>query len=271
MHNTKTIPIRRMVLVVNEVKQSVQQQLPSILENCNRAGMHTTMHPLSQLDILKTDDYDAIVSVGGDGTLLSVVPYALATKKTIIGVNCGRLGFLTMYSVEDFVQALPLFLQGNYKTVRRHILQAQTCDRTTFFALNDIVIKSKALRLVPLDVYLNSGVWVTHARSDGMIFCTSTGSTAYNLSAHGPVLHPSSSTWCMTPICPHDFFNRTLVFDNSIHLYVKTKEDVEVVVDGKKLPNIKLPLTLGIAKKTIVFTQPDNFSYFENLRTKFNW
>ena len=133
------------------------------------------------------------------------------------------------------------------------------------------MLKSKALRLIVLEAHLPSGTLVTRARSDGMIFCTSTGSTAYNLSAHGPVLHPSSNAWCMTPICPHDFFNRTMVFDNSVQLTIASNDNIEVVCDGKKVPQITFPLIIGITEETISFIQPDNFSYFDNLRAKFNW
>ena len=271
MTQAKTCAIQKILLIFNEAKERVRQQLPVLMAACQTEGLQVSSHPLDSLGNIKVPTCDAIVSVGGDGTLLSTARYAHNMNKPLLGINCGHLGFLTPYAVQDFIQALPHLHQGLYKTTRRYLIQAQDASKSTFYALNDIVIKSKALRLVPLSVYINEGICVTRTRSDGMIFCTATGSTAYNLSASGPVLHPTSRMWCMTPICPHDFFNRTLVFDHTTTLRIESEDDTEIVTDGKRMPDKRLPLILHIAKKIVTFIKPDHFSFFENLRSKFNW
>ncbi len=271
MYNTKNTPIQKLIIILNETKFKARQQVPTLQKLLAQFGIQTSTYTLYQLASIPFDTCDAIMSVGGDGTILSLAPYALRHQKPIIGINCGHLGFLTMYSIQALSEHLPNLVKCDYQPSSRHLLKAVTGDQSVLFALNDIVLKSRALRLVNLEIELPSGLLVTRTRSDGMIFCTSTGSTAYNLSAHGPVLHPSSSTWCMTPICPHDFFNRTLVFDNSIQLVIHSKDNVEVVRDGRKYPSPLLPLTIGIAEETVSFVQPNDFSYFDNLRTKFNW
>lgn len=272
MCNGKALQINSIVLVANEYKPRALEALDPIKEQFQKQGIAADAFVLKQIDQIPFEKYQAIVSIGGDGTLLQLASYALNANKPIIGVNCGHMGFLTMYTPESLTEHILSLKKGLYGYSKRHLLEAQCADGWKFQALNDIVIKSSILRLVDLKIYLPNNTLVSHTRSDGMIFATSTGSTAYNLSAHGPVLHPETNTWCMTPICPHDFFNRSLVFDASVQIVVHTHSKIDLVIDGKKLENKhNLPLRIGTAKKTLTLITPQSFSFFQNLRTKFNW
>ena len=158
---------------------------------------------------------DALVVLGGDGTLLGVSHLVARRGVPVLGVNFGSLGFLTEIALPELYPALDGVLRGGYEYEERRMLHAEVrCNgrtRETGDVLNDVVITKAALsRIIELDVSVD-GLFVSAFRADGLIVSSPTGSTAYNLAAGGPILHPSLPAIVLTPICPHMLTNRPLV------------------------------------------------------------
>lgn len=219
---------------------------------------------------------DACCVVGGDGTLLSVVLEALTEQVPILGINVGKLGFLTTLSPEEARAQFVECLAGHYTETRRILLECRNSLGETVWALNDVVIKQACWeRLLGLNVYCN-GEWINRYASDGLIFTTPTGSTAYNLSANGPLIHPMAEVIGMTPICPHTLSNRTVIFPHHVRLKVEccdTEIQPQVAIDGKiKWDTASaLPLTLSIAPKHLSLLQTKKYTYFDIVRSKLKW
>jgi NAD+ kinase len=186
-------------------------------------------------------EVDLIISVGGDGTLLSIARAAGTREVPILGVNLGRLGFLTEINVDELYPTLEKMLAGNVETVSRMRLEvvARRGDRERgrYLALNDAVITKTALsRMVDLEAWAD-GVKVTTYHADGLIVSTPTGSTAYSLSAGGPLLLPGLEAMVLTPICPHSLTQRPIVLPQTarIEIIVDTRGgEVALTVDGQE-------------------------------------
>lgn len=226
------------------------------------------------------DNADMLIVLGGDGTLISSVRIIDNKEIPILGVNLGRLGFLTETKIEELEKTLDRILSGDYKTEKR----LKLCSRVllsgeeTFKSsvINDIVINKGALaRIIDIDVYIGD-LFVNTYRADGLIISTPTGSTAYNLAAGGPIVYPTQNNIIITPICPHSLSNRPIVVDGDLEIRLKVKNDDERVFltyDGQ----IGKRLTNGeevIIKKSSHYVNlivSSNRNYFALLREKLGW
>ena len=224
---------------------------------------------------------DLVVVLGGDGTMIATARMLGDREVPVLGVNLGTLGYLAEFNVEELIPALATIIErGTYCVDRRVMLTAEIHrgDKQLLRnrVLNDVVISKSALaRIIEIEVWLNK-LFVNTFRADGLIVSTPTGSTAYNLSAGGPIIYPSMNAIVVTPICPHTLSNRPLVVadDSQIEIILKTqKEDVAVTLDGQ----VGFPLEAGdcvtIRKSDTTFNlvQPANRNYFEVLRGKLRW
>jgi len=226
------------------------------------------------------DSVDLIVVLGGDGTMIAAARMLDNRDVPVIGINYGSLGYLTEVRVEEMTAALDAALAGNYRLDRRMMLAAELSRGTEQLlrnrVLNDVVISKSALaRIIEIETRLD-GQFVNCFRADGLIVSTPTGSTAYNLSAGGPIMYPSMNAIVITPICPHTLSNRPLVVpdDAEIELVLKTaKEDVALTLDGQVGYAMELDDRVVIRKSRTAFNlvQPVNRNYFEVLRGKLRW
>ncbi len=191
---------------------------------------------------------DVAVTVGGDGTIIHTAKYAAKSNKPLIGVNVGRLGFAANLEPENITELIRL-LNGEYETEKRMLLQVTVTDKdgnnSEYIAVNDaIVARGQLSRIIDISVYLDNSVISTY-RADGLLFSTPTGSTAYSLSAGGPVIYPEMDCILLTPVCPHSLISRSVLFDSNacLSVTVKCPENASVVltVDGEK--NIKISET----------------------------
>jgi NAD+ kinase len=214
--------------------------------------------------------------IGGDGTLLSVVREAALHGVPIIGVNRGSLGFLTTFSPEEARLDFEQLLKGSFHVDHRAMLACSVADEPPGLALNDIVIKDQlSSRLVHLEVFAD-GELVTDYVCDGLIFSTATGSTAYNLSAGGPIIHPAANVVAMTPICPHTLTNRSIIFRDSVRLRVHNRTvgtSVLVCIDGngELKASTDDAIDISVAKLRLPLAQQKNYSHFAVVRTKLKW
>lgn len=224
---------------------------------------------------------DLIVVVGGDGSLLSASRMAILVNTPVIGINRGRLGFLTDILPQDIETHLGAVLQGHYEEEQRFLLHTRIHDGDTVYfegdALNDVVLsRGNETHLVEFDVTVNQQL-VSHFRSDGMIVSTPTGSTAYALSAGGPIMHPQLNAIVLIPMCSHSLSSRPLVIDgeSQIELQINATNETELRVscDGHESRMVKPGQVVSIEKNAqrLRLLHPLDYHYYDTLRSKLGW
>src|SRR4030043_224777 len=223
---------------------------------------------------------EMIIVLGGDGTLLSVARLVGSHEVPILGVNLGGLGFLTEIRLEELYRVLERVIQGDFVTDERVVFHAAVIRRgerlAEFIVLNDAVINKGALaRIIDLETTIN-GEYLTTFKSDGLILSTPTGSTAYNLSAGGPIVHPSLHCIIITPICPHTLTNRPIMIpdDVEIRAMLKTKQqEVILTLDGQQGFTLEFEDVVEVKKAEgrILLIKSPYRHYFEVLREKLKW
>ena len=226
------------------------------------------------------NNVDLILVLGGDGTMIATARMLGNKKVPVLGVNYGGLGYLAEFRIEELYTALQSILDGDYRLEQRVMLSVELLRGdvalTKNRVLNDVVINKSALaRIIEIEAYMN-GQFVNSFRADGLIVSTPTGSTAYNLSAGGPVIYPSMNAVVITPICPFTLSNRPIVVpdESVIDLRLKTEnEDVALTLDGQVGFPLKSEDRVIISKSQTTFNlvQPANRNYFEVLRDKLRW
>ena len=223
---------------------------------------------------------DLVLVLGGDGTMIATARMMGDNEVPVLGVNFGGLGYLAEFRIEELYTALESILVGNYRLDKRVMLAVELMRGhehvTKNRVLNDVVInKSAVARIIRIEAYLNQQ-FVNSFRADGLIVSTPTGSTAYNLSAGGPVIFPSMNAVVITPICPFTLSNRPIVVpdDAFIELCLKTdKEEVALSLDGQVGIPLQVEDRVVIRKSQTTFNivQPTNRNYFDVLRDKLRW
>lgn len=225
--------------------------------------------------------HDLIIVVGGDGSLLSAARMAIKVNVPVIGINRGRLGFLTDILPQEIDTKLNDVIQGNYQEELRFLLQAQIHDEnSTFFegdALNDVVLsRGNETHLVEFEMYIDKR-YVCHYRSDGLIIGTPTGSTAYALSAGGPIMNPSLNAMLIVPLFSHTLSSRPLVIDGEakIDLIISKTNETNLILscDGHESHRVKQGQHVSVAKnkQQLRLLHPLDYHYYETLRIKLGW
>lgn len=270
-------PIRRLAFVVNEQKPGACELAEDLVALASSLGVETRVTRAYPLPAEHLRAMDACCVIGGDGTLLGAAPAAAETGVPLIGVNRGSLGFLTTFSADEARECLPTLLSGDFATASRALVSCQVGDAPPVLALNDILIKDASnSRLVRLEVFADDEL-VTDYLCDGLIFSTPTGSTAYNLSAGGPLIHPGAEVLAMTPICPHTLSNRAIIFRAGVTLRVRNLSEsspgLVVAADGRALPP-PLPgadLVISLSPRPLRLIQRRDHSHFAVVRAKLRW
>jgi NAD+ kinase len=223
---------------------------------------------------------DLAVVLGGDGTLLSAARAVGNRAIPLLAVNLGGLGFLTSIPVKDLFPQLEHALAGSQEVTRRRMLRVRLLRESglvaEYHALNDVVIaKSAIARIVDLEAWAGSNL-ICEYKADGLIISTPTGSTAYSLSAGGPIVYPTVNAICLTPICPHMLTNRPLIVPSEMSIRIVSRardEDAYLTVDGQ----IGSPLESGdavecsIADFDVLLIRTPDKTFFEVLRQKLKW
>tara|TARA_R100000027_G_scaffold67429_1_gene66077 strand:- start:2500 stop:3348 length:849 start_codon:yes stop_codon:yes gene_type:complete len=269
-------PLQTVALVVNRQKSGAHE-IGKQLMNLGRergVGMRMTLeHPLPQ-DFLK--GCDAVCVIGGDGTFLGVVPQAVQFNVKVLGVNLGKLGFLVTFSPDGIAREFVQILSGDYEIENRMLLEASDPVQERGICLNDVVVKqTTSSRLMLLAVFAN-GDLVNEFACDGLIFSTPTGSTAYNLSAGGPIVHPDVQGITLTPICPHTLSNRSVILSMDTEIEVRTDPESccpQVTLDGHLTFNesVAFPLKIRVPQQRVTLIHGADYSHFLTVRTKLQW
>ncbi|PLK48560.1 NAD kinase [Uliginosibacterium sp. TH139] len=222
---------------------------------------------------------DLVIVMGGDGTMLTAARALGVHQLPLVGVNQGRLGFLTDVSHEEMFERVGEIIDGRYLRERRSLLEielwrAGECIHSGM-ALNDVVLSRGEIgRMIEFELRVD-GEYIYTQRSDGMIIATPTGSTAYALSANGPILHPRLAGIVLVPLCPHALTYRPLALaqDSVVELKILGERDAMVHCDGQTIFEATLGDSIRVlrSQQGVTLLHPEDYSYFNVLREKLHW
>ena len=226
---------------------------------------------------------DILICIGGDGTLLSLSRRSYKYNKPILGINAGNLGFLTdikLFEIEEFIDKIFI---GEYRIDHRMVLDViltSPVGDKSLIAFNDVVLSRPSIEgMVNVNAFVTSKEahmvkkHLNHYYGDGVIICTPTGSTAYNLSAGGPIVYPLTEALIVTPICPHSLTERPLVLPADFEIEFESEDETIIVVDGQDIYNLKFfdSICIKIAQKGIRMIHRVERNYFDVLKQKLHW
>jgi NAD+ kinase len=272
----------------SEENKDIHNQLIQLIAHLNKKNIDLVIEEKTQKKIKLKEfesmplssigkQVDIAIVVGGDGTMLGVARTLVDSGIPLIGVNQGRFGFLADLNIDSMFDSIDNILDGLYIQDDRMLIETIVIrnNKTIYesFALNDIVIRS-GLRLIELEVMIDDS-FVHTQRSDGLIVSTPTGTTAYALSAGGPILHPNLDAITIVPISPHTLSNRPIAVsaDSEILIKIINMDEAYASIDGQiQIPlDIKDTIRIRKAKQSISILHPKDYCYFEMLRNKLNW
>lgn len=261
----------RLGLIVNDNHPEALDFARQMIETCSDLGIQCTSDfPALRLESLGTPD--ALAALGGDGTVLEAVGIGLHIDRPVIGFNLGTLGFLAEAEPEDLSQVLERLRSGSFDVIERPTLRAEV-NGLTALGVNDVVIeKIDSQRLVVLEVIIDGRKFLTY-RADGIVFATTTGSTAYAFSAGGPLVDPSIEAVLVVPVAPHSLFGRAVILPSgsTIECRVVADRPVRVSVDGRQVGTLDMEssLRIGDGSKRAKFIRFDSEPFTSRLTRKF--
>lgn len=250
----------------------IDSQCASLLPNHRVNSLHIERLP---------ERCDLVIAVGGDGTFLTAARACADFETPVVGVNLGRLGFLVDISPDALSSKLDAILNGHYQTEQRPLLQAaiiregEVIHRQT--AVNEVVVHRWVTPSMIEIVTRIDGKFLNNQRSDGLIIATPTGSTAYSLSAGGPILHPALPALVLVPLNPHMLTNRPIVIDDKVEIEISFSQTKQikalVTCDHLEIPDVRISDKIVIKKadKPINILHPEDHDFFHILRSKLNW
>ena len=285
MH-TKFKSIGLIVRTDMQSRQQEIQQVVDVLARHARVLVHCLEYeqPLGEISNISLNqlvtDVDLVISLGGDGTLLTAARAMAGKNIPLLGINLGRLGFLADVSFDNFESYIDAVMEGRYSVEKRFLIEGRFFEGdkllSTNIALNDIILHSYESSSM-IEYEISSGGDLIHVqRSDGVIVTTPTGSTAYALSGGGPIMHPSLNTLAIVPICPHTLTNRPIVLPADQPIEVCLGRDsvvAKVSYDGHSTAIVKPENRIHITRysKPLTLLHPEDYDYFQVLRAKLNW
>jgi len=273
----------KILLIVNEQKDKDFLLTEKILRLIgNRAEvylekriMNSKIADATYIDANEYHNMDIFLVLGGDGTFLSIADIASEYEIPVVGVNLGRLGFLSEIETSTLSEDIDKLLSCNYKIQERMMLSAEVANQKNVSALNDIVIArgNSLLKILEFDVYINDE-FVDHFKADGIIIATPTGSTAYSLSAGGPIVDPSMDIIIITPICPHKMYSRTIIVSNDKKVTIKncSSDDTATLMATDSRIVCEIPkgeqVVISASKNSFKLVNLHGFKFFSVLHNK---
>ncbi|MDZ4742912.1 MAG: NAD(+)/NADH kinase [Verrucomicrobiota bacterium] len=284
MNNVKAIGI-----IANSQKQESAGITRFILDAAKRRGIKAFLDTNTACLMGKEETHevkdlgrksDLIIILGGDGTLLQVAHGLKGSQTPVLGINLGGLGFLTAVGIDEAKGAMAAILAGKFITSSRAQIHVEVYrdDEPVFrsLSLNEVVIcRAEVLRTIRIDIQVDHEEFTTYA-GDGLIVSTPTGSTAYNLSGGGPVVHPEADVFVLTPICPHALANRSIVLSDRSCISARIHEQdylINLTVDGQEQFALEPTdrVVLRKAKEKVQLAKLEGYSYYQVLREKLKW
>ena len=255
-----------------------QQGCEVYIESATASHLGLTAYPIKKVEEF-AGTIDLAVVLGGDGTMLGIGRQLAGSNVPLVGINMGRLGYMTDIPIQNVQTVLPQIIAGEYEADTRTLLDAVVMRKgkeiNQALALNDVVVNRSGISgMVELAVRVN-GSFMYNQRSDGLIVSTPTGSTAYALSAGGPILHPRVAGILLAPIAPHSLSNRPIVLPQDIVVSIEVVDGREVIVnfDMQSQTDLQTGDTIEVSqsKKTITLLHPRDHSDYKTLREKLHW
>jgi NAD+ kinase len=283
-------PFRHAALVGKFNADGIREELETVARFLTRHGVAVTLeeetaantgitgYPRLDASALGAT-CDIAVVVGGDGTMLGIARRLARHDTPLVGINQGRLGFITDVALGEFEGALAAILAGAYDEEKRTMLEGGVeRDGKTIFdglALNDVIVsRGASAGMVELRIEIDGG-FVAQLRADGLIVGSPTGSTAYALSAGGPIMHPGIAGWALVPIAPHDLSNRPIVVPDSgeVQIEIAAGRDASVNFDMQSLTSLMHGDRIRVRRSAdrVRFLHPRGWSYYATLRGKLHW
>jgi len=278
------------VLHLHPDKTKVENVLPELIKylNSNRHEIHINSKDNSIYNDLgfptlnQQEDYkgiDLIISVGGDGTFIGASRNIVGTEIPILGLHLGGLGFLAEVLVNNFHEKLDEFFAGKYKIETRKILEAEVEYSThteKHFAINDILVhRSETMGMCRIDTYVDDDFLNTY-RGDGLILSTPSGSTAYNMSAGGPIVLPHLDIVTLTPVCPHSLSARPVIIgSNQVVTFdpESSQKKIDLDIDGQLKISLKdvIKVKIKLSSSALKVVRFSDYSFFRTLQKKLSW
>ena len=274
------------------IRQDMQSHLDTVRLVTTALGKHANLlvhsldadfsvAPIQTVAMKKlVEQCDLVITLGGDGTLLTAARALVDKKIPLLGINLGRLGFLADVPVSDFEQHLEAVIAGKYTVESRFFIEGEiegpNRASSKNIAINDIILHSHGpMSMIEYEVY-SDGILIHKQRADGVIVTTPTGSTAYALSGGGPIMHPSLETLAIVPICPHTLSNRPIVLPANQEIEIRLSEVgsiAQINYDGQSTAVIDAQDRVRIKRypQPINLLHPENYDYFQILRAKLYW
>ncbi len=277
--------IKRVGVVIKPHAPRVDKILAELIQYFETRRIECLLEDVAAMKLQRKDgvprekvpeQVDLVIVIGGDGTLLSVAHLAAQKNVPVMGVNLGKLGFLTEVPPDEMYLTVESFLEGNTEIISpRQMLEAHT-KGSTFYCLNDFVINKGALaRMIQCAIWID-GKEIATSRADGLIIATPTGSTAYSLSAGGPIIHPSIPAFIIAPICPHTLSFRPMVISAESILKIELVtggEEVWFTLDGQRGELMEVHDIVEVRRSRFVLqliSSPQR-NYFDLLQEKLGW
>ncbi len=264
--------------LLNLAEYLTKKNYKVLLDHLTASQVCSDQYPALSLEEIG-EQADLAVVMGGDGTMLNIARMLVSYDVPLIGINQGRLGFLTDLSVDTMFETLDKMLAGEFTTERRMLLYAEVIrDDVSVFgslAFNDVVLyRGMSSGMIEFEVRVNNE-YVNTLRSDGLVVTTPTGSTAYALSSGGPILHPSLDLIALVPVCPHTLSNRPIVIgpDARVQIQMHSSANVRINCDSHSCFDLEQTDSIIVRRfpKTVRLLHSINHSYYRMLREKLGW
>ncbi len=264
--------------LLNLAEYLIEKNYKVLLDHLTASHVSSDKYPVLSLEEIG-EKADLAVVMGGDGTMLNIARMLVSYDVPLIGINQGRLGFLTDLSVDTMFETLDEMLAGQYTAERRMLLYAEVIrNGSSVFgslAFNDVVLyRGMSSGMIEFEVKVDSE-YVNTLRSDGLIVATPTGSTAYALSSGGPILHPGLDLIALVPVCPHTLSNRPIVIgpDASVQIQMHSSVNVRINCDSHSCFDLEQTDSIVVRRfpKTVRLLHSVNHSYYRMLREKLGW
>ena len=292
--NPAPVPLRTIALIGKYHSREIAESLCLLAGNLSDRGVTVIIEEVTarlsgapiDLHRWQTGSFETIgkqadlaIVLGGDGTLLSAARQLARYRMPLVGVNQGRLGFMTDIARSEMLTCMDDLLSGKFTSESRMMLSAEVIRAgqsvASSLALNEVVVDKGAIgRLIEFGLFID-GEFIYNLRSDGLIVSTPTGSTAYSLSADGPILHPQVAGIALVPLCPHSLTNRPILVSdqNEIEIRIVHATDSRVHFDGQVTFDLKPEDVVRITRSeySIGLLHPPGYSYFAMLRQKLHW
>ena len=267
------------ISIVHSVSRKFEAALETCTKTCDECSVEVqgifSINDKSLIEKISKIEPELVLVIGGDGTMISAIRNLLSLNIPFLGINIGKLGFLTDINLESIADELPKVLKGDYVREQRPFLEVCLSNKNKKIAINEVVFHSgKVAEMMSFSIYKGNKL-VSNHKSDGVIVSSATGSTGYCFSGGGPIIHPTLSVFAIMPMFSQSSASNPLIVPSNEDITIKlaNKNNAAIVIDGYTDEEIKENLEIIISQKDLYYEliHPLKYDYFEACRTKLSW